>query len=86
MTIRALARKVPAYLQIGLAHDFKKEWLHEDFYKKAADGKILKQEEDMRSVIKVIRCGFYTKFIRILYKSFVYRKDSFILQFNMGFV
>ena len=45
MTIRALARKVPAYLQIGLAHDFKKDWLHPDFYNKAKEGWRIFHEE-----------------------------------------
>jgi len=38
MSTRSLTRKVPAYLQIGLAYDFRKEDLHETWMEKARKG------------------------------------------------
>mmetsp|Transcript_1107 Transcript_1107/g.2378 ORF Transcript_1107/g.2378 Transcript_1107/m.2378 type:complete len:416 (+) Transcript_1107:188-1435(+) len=40
ITSRSVARKVPAYLQIGLAHDFNKNFLHQSFIDKAQQGYI----------------------------------------------
>ncbi|CAD7943269.1 unnamed protein product [Amoebophrya sp. A25] len=38
LTSRSVARKVPAYLQIGLAYDFDKQYLHANFIEKAQRG------------------------------------------------
>ncbi|CAD7954538.1 unnamed protein product [Amoebophrya sp. A120] len=40
ITSRSVARKVPAYLQIGLAHDFNKNFLHQNFVDRAQQGYI----------------------------------------------